>query len=70
MALETNMPDITGAVLFRGELDNMRRFGVVPVEQQQTDPCGMPAEDRELKCTAGFMHPKQQGMACFKLDRR
>jgi hypothetical protein len=69
VALETNMPDITSAVLFWTELDNAGRFAIVLVEQQQTDPCGMPAEDREMKCAAGLMHAEPQGMACFNLNR-
>jgi hypothetical protein len=64
------MPDITGAVLFGTEVDTMGRFAIASVEQQQTDSCGMPTEDREIKRAASFMHPKQQRLACFKLDRR
>ena len=63
------MPDITGAVLLRIELDNMGRFAIASVEQQQTDSCGMPTDDREVKCAAGFMHAEPQGMTCFNLDR-
>jgi hypothetical protein len=29
----------------------------------------MPAEDREVKPAAGFMHAEPQGMTCFNLDR-
>ena len=45
LPLETNMPDITSAVLFWTKLDNLGWFAIVPVEQQQADPCGMPADD-------------------------